>query len=124
MNSVILSGRLTNDIELKQTTTGKDYIHTCLAVERIGSEGTDFINLKAFDNVAKSMANWTKKGTKILVTGKMSVYKKETNGKNLTYTDVVVSTWEFCESKQKSESSSDSFMAIPDGINDDSMPFN
>ena len=51
MNKIILLGRLTKDIELKETVSGKSYARAGLAVDRPFSKNkeVDFFNLVAWD---------------------------------------------------------------------------
>ena len=68
MNRVILMGRLTRDIELNYSKNRKAFIRFNIAVNRIG-EGTDFINCVAWEKTAKTIAEYFKKGQRILVQG-------------------------------------------------------
>ena len=71
------------------------------------------------------------KGVKIAVTGRIQTgsYKNK-DGQKVYTTDVVVEEQEFCESKSQSnsqpqpaQSNDNSWMNIPDGV-EDSLPFN
>lgn len=63
MNVVVLTGRLTDDVELKVTTSG---VHVCrftLAVRRPNvKDTTDFINCIAWRGTAEFISKWFKKG--------------------------------------------------------------
>ena len=64
MNSIQLIGRVTKDIELKQTKGGKAYCNFSIAVTRkYKREETDFINCLAWDKTAELIKN-VKKGEK------------------------------------------------------------
>ena len=105
-----------------------------LAVERNfkrGEEKTaDFINCVCFGRSAEFAGKYLCKGMKIAVMGRIqtgSYVNKE--GRTVHTTDVVVEEHEFCESKpqrqQKPTSSEDdSFVYIPDNIDDSGLPFN
>ena len=71
MNKVILLGRLTKDIELKETVSGKSYARVGLAVDRPFSKNkeVDFFNLVAWDKTAEMMSRYFEKGKRILVEG-------------------------------------------------------
>ena len=101
-NLVMLLGRTTADIELKQTTSGTYVSRFSLAVDRPGKDGgTDFINCVAFNGTAELVAKYVKKGNKIQVAGRIQTgsYKNK-NGEKVYTTDIMVNSIEFCESKK------------------------
>lgn len=103
MNKVILMGRLTRDPEVR-TTGNTTVARYSIAVDRRfknDNEPTaDFINLVAFGKSAEFAEKYFKKGTKILVTGRIQTgsYKNK-DGQTVYTTDVVVEEQEFAESK-------------------------
>ena len=105
MNKVILTGRLTKDPEVRYSQGDNP---TCiarytLASDRKYSKGddkqTDFINCVAFGKTGEFAEKYLKKGTKILVVGRIQTGSYEKDGKKYYTTDVVVEEHEFCESK-------------------------
>ena len=73
MNQVNLIGRITKDIELKQTNTGKSVCQFTLAVNKgYGQEGADFFNCVAWNKTAEFLAQYIKKGFQIAVNGRLS----------------------------------------------------
>jgi single-strand DNA-binding protein len=73
MNKVILMGRLTRDPEMK-TANDKQVARYSLAVDRRFSnseEKTDFLNIVTFGKSAEFAEKYFKKGTKVLVTGRI-----------------------------------------------------
>ena len=118
MNKVALHGFLARDIELRQgdTPIGK----TAIGVQR-PKEGSDFINLVAFGKTAETMAKYLKKGSEVLVEGRIQVgsYTNK-EGHKVTTTDVIIERFEFCGSKEKKE---EGFMSIPEGLEDEGVPF-
>ena len=68
---MILAGRLTADVELKQTQSGKACVNFSVAVSRrTGQENvTDFFDVVAFDKNAETVAKFFHKGSSILVDG-------------------------------------------------------
>lgn len=84
MNKVILSGRICNDIELRQSGSGKLFTNITLAVKRNKDE-TDFIRVAAFDQSAEYLDKYCNKGDKLLVEGNLSVKKYSKNEENLDY---------------------------------------
>ena len=151
MNKAILMGRVTKDPEVRYTQGDNQMAiaRYTLAVDRrfnrSGDENTaDFIPCVAFGKSAEFAEKYLRKGTKLVVTGRIqtgSYTNKE--GVKVYTTDVVVEDQEFAESKNSSSNSnyesnfgdmssrqsqapmaaSDGFMNIPDGI-DEELPFN
>ena len=104
LNRVILQGRLTNNPELKVTTTGKSVTSFSLAVERDFSTGnekeTDFINIVAWNKTAEHLSKYFFKGKQLLVTGSLQVRKYQTqNGENRNVTEVIADKVYFCGDK-------------------------
>lgn len=105
MNKVILTGRLTKDPEVRYSQ-GENA--TCVARYTLASDRkyskaddkqTDFINCVAFGKSGEFAEKYLKKGTKILVTGRIQTGSYEKDGKKIYTTDVVIEEHEFCESK-------------------------
>ena len=134
MNKVILMGRLTKDPDMRGEGTNLVARYS-LAVDRRfkdndGNYQTDFINIVVFGKGAEFAEKYLKKGTKIVVTGRIqtgSYTNKE--GAKIYTTDVIVEDQEFAESKssgtqQENEtvSKDDDFMDLTPEVRDD-MPF-
>ena len=111
MNKVFLQGRLTKDPDVRYAQNENS---TCvarynLAVDRRGKEKeADFINCVAFGKSGEFAEKYLKKGTKILVSGRIQTGSYEKDGKKVYTTDVVVEEHYFCESKSSGESSGES----------------
>lgn len=136
MNSVQLVGRFTRDPEVRMSNGGISITNFILAVDRkYKSEGqptADFIPCTAFKKTAEFIEKYFKKGDRIGLNGRIQTgsYKKE-DGTTVYTTDVIVEGVEFVESKgtgappqADSKPSADGFVNIPDGIEDDELPFN
>lgn len=145
MNKVILMGRLTKDPEVKysQGENATAIARYTLAVDRRfnrnDDNAADFIGCVTFGKGAEFAEKYLRKGTKIVVTGRIQTgsYTNK-DGVKVYTTDVVVEDQEFAESKNTNASnngsgsedttsdsngSGDGFMNIPDGI-DEELPFN
>ena len=149
MNKVILMGRLTRDPEVRysQGETPLAIARYSLAVDRRGARSAggddqtaDFINCVAFGRAGEFAEKYFRKGTKVLVSGRIQTgsYTNK-DGVKVYTTDVVVEEQEFAESKNASGNeggftggnfgrpvsggAGDGFMNIPDGI-DEELPFN
>ena len=97
INSVVLTGRLTKDIELRRTTSGKTCTIFTLAVNRNKQE-TDFINCVAWDKVAELLERYTHKGSQIGVEGRIQTRNyDDKNGKKVYITEVLVNSISFLE---------------------------
>ena len=97
MNVVILMGRMTRDPELKYTSGGKAYTSFTLAVQKT-KDDAEFIDCIAWEKTAETIAEYFRKGRKILVQGRLNVSSYEQNGEKRKSTKVVVSSFEFVES--------------------------
>lgn len=69
MNNVSLIGRLTKDIEVKKTTSGKSVASFTLAVGRKIQKEVDYIDCVAWNSSADYLCNYGKKGDLISVVG-------------------------------------------------------
>lgn len=97
INNVVLTGRLTKDIELRRTTSGKTCTSFTLAVNR-NREETDFINCVAWDKVAELLEQYTRKGFQIGVEGRIQTRNyDDRNGKKVYITEVLVNSISFLE---------------------------
>lgn len=140
MNKVILSGRLTKDPEVRYSQGDKStaVARYTLAVQRTfknsnGEQDADFISCVAFGKQGEFAGKYLKQGTKIIISGRIQTgsYTNKDGAKVYT-TDVVIETQEFCEKKgsttggndaAKPATRNDSFMNIPDNVNDEELPF-
>lgn len=116
LNKVVLCGRLTADIELKQTQSG---VHVCsftIAVNRrIAKEGeqqADFISVVAWRQTAEFISKYFKKGNSICVSGSIQTRSwKDNNGNNRYATEVVADEAMFVDSKSEGSASTTSYDA-------------
>lgn len=136
MNKAIISGRLTRDPEVRYSQ-GQDQslciARYTLAVDRRGpkkenEQTADFINVVAFGKAGEFAEKYLHKGTKIIVSGKIQTgsYTNK-DGQKVYTTEIVAEEQEFAESKKDGEQtsnqgSSDGFVNVPDGIEED-LPF-
>ena len=97
MNVVILMGRMTRDPELKYTSGGKAFANFSLAVQKTKDE-VEFIDCTAWEKTAETIAEYFRKGNRILIQGRLSVSNYEQNGEKRKSTKVVVNSLEFVES--------------------------
>ena len=130
MNKTILKGRITKDIELKQTSAHISYCNFTLAVDRRfkdanGNKQTDFIPCTAWRQTADFINKYFSKGSEILVTGELQsrTYDKQDGTKAYVY-EVNVEEVDFCGSARRDEPSNDIPKIAPVESTDDiQLPF-
>lgn len=105
LNKVILGGRITNDLELRQTQSGISVISFGIAVNRPYSKNTtekqaDFINCVAWRTTAEFISKYFRKGSSICVTGSIQT-RNWTDQQNVKHyaTDVVIDEAMFVDAK-------------------------
>lgn len=151
MNKVILMGRLTRDPETRysQGNSSLAIARFSIAVDRrfkrdTDQQDADFFNCTAFGKQAEFVERYLRKGTKVLLTGRVqndNYTNKE--GQKVYSVQVIAEEIEFAESKNASAGStdggaggyrpseasapggmpSDGFMNIPESM-DEELPFN
>lgn len=112
-NTVILVGRLTRDIELRYTNSGKEVVDFSLAVDQ-DKDHVDFLNIQAWGNLAKSLAEYTQKGDMIGVRGtlKHDVYTNK-NGEKRSRDYVLARDITFLVTKKKETKATQDNLADP-----------
>lgn len=109
INNVVLTGRLTKNIDLRQTSTGKVMTYFTLAVNRNfkneqGEQTADFISCVAFEKQAENMARYLTQGSLIGVEGRISTRNFQGKDGNTVYvTKVIAGNVTFLESKKQQE---------------------
>lgn len=111
LNTVVLMGRITQDIELKSTTGGTSVIQFTVAVDRNFSKKgeekqTDFISCVAWKQTAEFISKHFGKGNMLAVTGRLqSRTFDDKNGVKHYVTEVIVDKASFTgEAKKQAES--------------------
>ena len=148
MNKVILMGRLTRDPEVRYSA-GENALAIArytLAVDRRfrrdGEASADFIQCVSFGRTAEFAEKYFHQGMRVSISGRIQTgsYTNK-DGQKVYTTDVVVEECEFAESKNAASGNSDGgyrpaerpapssaigdgFMNIPDGVEDEGLPFN
>lgn len=108
INNIVLVGRTTKTIELKQNKNGTNYIQFTLAVNRPykdeqGGQQADFINCVAWNKTAETIAKYVSKGTMIGVEGRLQVRNYENEAGIRQYiSEVLVNKFTFLESRKSS----------------------
>ena len=146
-------GRLTRDPEVRysQGERSMAIARYTLAVDRRGrrnqdngEQSADFINCVAFDRAGEFAEKYFRQGMRVLVSGRLqtgSYVNKD--GQKVYTTEVILDDQEFADSKGASSDMGggytqsapaqrpapasaigDGFMNIPDGVEDEGLPFN
>ena len=108
LNKVVLAGRLTNDVELKETQSGVSVCSFSIAVNRRFSKDqeqtADFINCQAWRSTAEFISKYFHKGSSICITGSIQTRSwSDQNGNKRYSTEVVVDEAMFVDSKNEAQ---------------------
>ena len=130
MNCVVLIGRMTRDVELRRTGSGKAVASFTLAVNKDyrneqGGYDADFIECVAFEQRAETISKYVHKGDKFAVLGQLATRSYENKeGRKVKVTEVKVTGFDFLENKKQtdtSENANGGFEQIDD--DDPALPF-
>ena len=148
MNKVVLMGRLTRDPDIrtsqgeKATTIARYTLAVNRRVTKEGEASADFISCVVFGKGAEFAEKYLHQGSRIALSGRIQTGSyTNREGQKVYTTDVVVEEQEFAESKatasqnggnagnqgtgqQPAAVDGDGFMEIPDGVEDEGLPFN
>lgn len=140
MNKVILMGRLTRDPEVRYsqgdnaTAVARFTLAVDRRIKRDNEASADFINCVSFGRSAEFAEKYFRKGTKIVICGRIQTgsYTNK-DGQKVYTTDIAIEEQDFAESKatsqqnnsnsrqsQKPQPDPDEFMSV----DDDDLPFN
>lgn len=102
MNKIELVGRIATDIDLRYTENGKSVANFNIAVNRIGTEGADFIRVDVWDKQAENLKEYQNKGSLVAVEGSLRVsqYEDKDGNKRNMYS-VVANNIEYLSSKKE-----------------------
>ena len=140
MNKIILMGRLTRDPEVRYTQKDNTPVaRYSLAVDKKHKRDdgitADFFNMVVFGKSAEFTEKYLRKGTKMLITGRVQTGSYEKDGVKVPFFEVLVEEQEFAESKNLTSFDSSTnngnvittdehgFMHIPDDFREE-LPFN
>lgn len=95
LNRVILTGRLTKDIEIKKSASGLSVTTFTIASDRSKSKDkekeTDFISCVAWRNIADYLNNYAHKGDMVALEGRLQTRNYDnTRGEKVYVTEVIV----------------------------------
>lgn len=115
INKVMISGRITNDLELKYTPKGTAVIRFTVASERMFKDESDnwqtvatFIDCVAWTYLAENLEKNARKGSAVIVEGRLeSRSYTDSNNQNRKVWEVIADHIHFLEWQPKDGNSSD-----------------
>ena len=130
MNSIILLGRTTDSIELKQTQAGKSVASFSLAVKRpFTKDTTDFHTVVCWDKQAELVSRYVKKGNQVCIRGYLTTRTWTDNQGNKRYaTEIIADEVSFVASKSDN-GGNDTYMPsayaphLEEVADDENLPF-
>ena len=142
INRVVLTGRLTRDVDLRYTQGGAAVATFNLAVDRRftnqqGEREADFVSCVIWRKSAENFANFFHKGSLVGIEGRIQTRNYENQqGQRVYVTEVIVENFSFLESKSSTgngsyqnnrpqNNTSDPFANNGGSVDitDDSLPF-
>ena len=109
LNTAIIMGRLTRDIDMRMTLTGKKVVNFTLAVEgetkdSEGKKHTDFIDCIAWEQRAVFLTNYFRKGDLMIVSGRVQsrTWEDKEGKKHYTH-EIAVEQVNFVPSQKRKE---------------------
>jgi single-strand DNA-binding protein len=141
LNKIIISGRVTNDIELRYTAKGTPVVRFTLAVDRSVKDATgqyqnqaSFIEVVAWSKWAESVNNSAHKGSPLIVEGRLEARSfVDSNNVNRKVVEIIAEYIQFLESRPRDEGGHpeehDASVPMPDEENsqpqvtNDDVPF-
>lgn len=112
INSVVLVGRLTKDIELRKTQSGLSVASFTVACDRRLSQeqknnneqSADFISCVAWRGSADFLGKYARKGDTVSVEGKIQTRNYDRDGQKVYVTEVLANSVNLLHSKQTAQS--------------------
>ena len=89
LNVVAVTGRMTRDIEMRSTTTGKTVGSFAVAVDGRSKDDTSFFEVVAWGQQAEFLENYGGKGRMVAVSGRLVQRKYEKDGQTRSVVEIV-----------------------------------
>ena len=104
MNSLVLTGRVTNDLIVKEVG-GNSLVNLTLAVDRdykdkTGEKITDFFDVSVWRQQAEFISKYGKKGDVVGIVGQVQKRSYEKDGKNIWVTEIIAREVSILASKE------------------------
>lgn len=136
LNCVTIQGRVCNDIELKETAGGHKVTSFAIASERdFKAEGAereaDFVNIVAWNYNAEFVKKYFEKGDMMVVIGRLQTRNyTDSSGNPRKSVEVIAEHIYFSGKKvsavtaERTDRGYEEFVNVPDGVEDEFLPFN
>ena len=124
LNRIILIGNLLDNPESRTSMEGVSVAKFRLAVSRPGGVGTDVIDVIAWRNMAEVVAEHFKKGSLVLVEGRIQIRSFENqNGERNWVTEVVARKLRSLEGRAAAAKAPVSHFEEVEELGEDDLPF-
>lgn len=115
LNKVIISGRITSDIEMRYTAKGTPVVRTTLAVDRSVKDASgqfqnqaSFLDVVAWSKWAEALNNNAHKGSPIIVEGHLEARSyTDSNNNNRKAVEIIAEYIQFLEYKARTDETAD-----------------
>lgn len=114
LNKSIIIGNITKDVELKALPSGSKVVNFSVATNRTWyneakekQEAVEYHNVVAFGKQAETIAQYMKKGSQILVEGRLQTRSWETDGSKKYRTEIILENFQFGKKSEKIENIAD-----------------
>jgi len=132
MNKITITGYLGQDPEMQTLSNGMEKCRFTVGVSRRTKKDqprkTDWFNCDAWSGTGAFVKTWFKKGSGIIVHGRMESSQVEKDGKKITYWSLNVEDVEFPPASGKNEAPSEQPPAVDaqsgmEKVDTDELPF-
>jgi single-strand DNA-binding protein len=108
MNTITLVGRLTDHPDSRTVTGDKTVTTFRLAVDRAGSDGTDYVSITCWNRTAQVTAEHLAKGRLVGIEGRLRHHEwTDDTGNRRERHDIVATSVEFLDSPKKAAGHTD-----------------
>lgn len=125
LNSVIITGRVGQNIELKTTGNGKYVVNFNLAVQN--DDTTNWIRCVAWEKTAEALNKYAHKGDRLTIKGRLQTREWEQNGQKRSTSEVWVEWIQFLTgSKTQASNPPDDYKTMvteDQALDDEELPF-
>lgn len=120
LNNVVIGGVVGRDPEMKQSQGGMAIAKFSIAVDNGKEKDTEWFDIVAFDKQATLCGQYVKKGTTVVVVGRLSQSKwEDKDGNKRTRVEIAANSVQLFGGKRDGGGSGGS----QSGINDNDIPF-
>lgn len=121
-SKAIIAGNLTRDPELRSTPSGSSVCSFSVAVNRVykdangeNKEDVSFIDCSAWGKLGEMIANYAKKGSSVLVSGRLSqrTWEDKNGGGKRSRVEIVVEDFNFTGTAAGNRDGGSSYSAAP-----------